>query len=403
MTGWQRTLWVIFFVQLVSATGFSVMFPFLPLYVHELGTNTGLSLEFWSAMAYSSQAITMMLVSPFWGAVADRYGHKLMLERATFGGAVVLLLMAFAQSAEQLALLRGIQGLITGTIAAANGLVAATAPRERTGYAMGVLQLGLAGGVAIGPLLGGVIADWLGFRATFVVTALSLAVSGLVVWRAVPEVRTAVSGQRRAGLAGWRDILGAPGVALVYGIRFLTGVSQTMLLPVLSLFIVTLLPQPDRVSTMTGLTVGLWSAAGTASAVYLGRLGDRVGHRKVLIACTLLAAIGFVPQMFVTSIGQLLVLQTLAGAAGGGIIPALSALLARLMPPGSAGAVYGVDNSVTSGSRAVAPLIGAGVASLLGLRSIFGVIAFILAAGGLLALLWLPRTEPEQRPRAVEG
>ena len=76
-----------------------------------------------------------------------------MVVRAMFGGAVILLMMAFVRSAEELVVLRAIQGLITGTVAAANALLASVAPRNRIGYAMGLLQVGLGAGIAFGPLI----------------------------------------------------------------------------------------------------------------------------------------------------------------------------------------------------------------------------------------------------------
>jgi DHA1 family multidrug resistance protein-like MFS transporter len=110
---------------MVAVAGFLVTVPFLPLYVEELGTNTNLSTELLAGLTYSAQAFTMAIASPIWGALADRYGRKLMVQRSMFGGTVILLLMGFVQSAEQLVLLRAVQGLITGTISAANALVAA--------------------------------------------------------------------------------------------------------------------------------------------------------------------------------------------------------------------------------------------------------------------------------------
>ena len=90
-----------FFAQMITAVGFSTIFPFLPLYVKDLGSNTGLSLELLAGLVYSGQAFAMMIASPFWGAIADRYGRKLMVERTMFGGSVILLMMAFVQTAEQ--------------------------------------------------------------------------------------------------------------------------------------------------------------------------------------------------------------------------------------------------------------------------------------------------------------
>jgi len=147
---------------MLSMVGFSMVFPFLPLYINEIGVKTWGSVEFWSGMVFSAQAITMMISAPLWGAVADRYGRKLMLIRATLGGAILISLMGFVQSAEQLTLLRAVQGLVTGTIPAANALVASSAPKEHSGEALGLLQTGTWIGVAVGPLIGGVIGDAFG-------------------------------------------------------------------------------------------------------------------------------------------------------------------------------------------------------------------------------------------------
>ncbi len=152
---WMRTLWIMFVAQLLSAVGFSVIFPFLPLYVQHLGSAWHWDIKLLAGLVFSSQAFTMMVASPIWGGLADRFGRKLMVERSLFGGALVLAAMAFVRSAEELVALRALQGLITGIISAANALVAATVPRQRIGYAMGVMQLGLTGGIAVGPLLGG--------------------------------------------------------------------------------------------------------------------------------------------------------------------------------------------------------------------------------------------------------
>jgi DHA1 family multidrug resistance protein-like MFS transporter len=403
---WQTTLWIMFTAQLLSAVGFSVIFPFLPLYVADLGTNTALSLAFWVGMVFSSQAITMAIASPIWGSLADRIGHKPMVERAMYGGAVLLLLMGFVRSAEELVLLRTIQGAVTGTISAANALVAAEAPRERMGYAMGTLQMGLWSGTAAGPLLGGVLADAFGYRVPFYITGVLLLLSGILVTLGVPGRKPSPPqrGEPRQGmLASWRAILVAPGVGMAYGLRFLSGISLTMLLPFTPLFIQSLMQGDERIGTFTGLVVGLASGAGMATAVGFGRLGDRVGHRQVLIGCALATALAYLPQGFVREPWQLLALQALSGAAWGGITPALSALLARYTASGNEGAVYGLDNSLVAAARALAPLIGAGVVLAIGLPGIFLASAAIYGLVALLAAFYLPASihqqtaEPQRR------
>lgn len=392
---WEKTLYIMFVAQLTSAIGFSTIFPFLPLYVQEIGSSRGWSLEFSVGLVFSVQGFTMMVASPIWGALADRYGRKLMVQRATFGGAILILLMGYARSAEDLVLIRAIQGFVTGLVSAANALVASQAPRERTGYAMGVIQVGLWAGVAVGPLIGGAIADAFGYRTAFAVTAVMLASAGVMVWLGVeeafvPPVKDTT--KRRNILIEWRRIFAASGVGMTYVLRFLSNLARMMIFPIAPLFIVTLLPGSDKVNTFTGLVIGVAAAASTTTAIYLGRLGDRIGHRRVLKASALAAALFYLPQSFVTAAWQLLILQGLTGAAAGGIMPTLSALLARYTKPGEEGSVYGLDNSIGAGARALAALTGAMVAHWLGLRSVFAVTALLFFSIVLLAIWRLPET-----------
>jgi DHA1 family multidrug resistance protein-like MFS transporter len=390
---WQRTLLIIFLVQLFSAVGFSIVSPFMPLYVAELGSSTGLSVEFLSGMVISAQAFTMMLTAPVWGALADRMGRKLMVARATFGGAAILLLMAFVTSAEQLVLVRALQGLVTGTVAAANALVAGEAPRERTGFAIGIVQVGLWSGVALGPLIGGLLADAYGFRIPFVVTAVLLFISGLLVWYGVREqfAPTVTVGPERMGfIAEWRHVFTLEGVPPTFVTRFLTGVGRNLVTPILPLFIATLMTSESGVSGMTGLITGVASVMGTLGALVLGRVGDRIGHRPVLIGSALGVMVFSLPQAIVTAPWQLLILQVFIGLASGGIVSAPSALLAQYTPYGEEGAVYGLDNSVWSGARSVAPLMGSAVAVWLGMRSTFIITGGIFGLAALLAYLLLP-------------
>jgi DHA1 family multidrug resistance protein-like MFS transporter len=401
-TPWQRTLYIMFFAQLITAVGFSSIFPFLPLYVEALGTNTHLSVELLAGLVFSAQAFTMMIASPVWGSLADRYGRKLMVVRAMLGGSVILLLMAFVRSAEQLVLLRGIQGFITGTLAASNALVASITPRKHTGYAMGLLQVGLGSGVALGPVIGGTVADAYGYGAAFYITAALLFSAGLLVLLGVHEEfePSTVKTERQNGFVeSWREVLAATGVPMTYTMRFLSQLGRMMIVPVAPLFIQTLLVDTSRVNTFTGLVIGAASAATTISAVYLGRLGDRIGHRRIFITSAVIGGLVYLPQSLVTAGWQLLALQAAAGVTLGGIIPAISALLARYTRAGEEGSVYGLDNSINAGARSLAPLLGSGVALWFSLRATFVATGLLFLMMGMLAAWYLPKPELPREER----
>lgn len=409
-TPWQRTLFIMFFAQLVTAVGYASIFPFLPLYVKSLGSSSGMRIEVLAGLVYSGQAFTMAITAPLWGAVADRYGRKLMVERSMFGGVLILLLMAFARSAEDLVLLRTLQGLITGTLAAANALVASIAPREHSGYAMGLLQMGQGAGVAVGPLIGGAIADQWGYSVAFYVTAVLLLIGGLLVMFGIDEhfERQPSSAHGRARMVGaWREILASQGVTVTYATSFLNQLGRNLLIPILPLFIPLLLATADHTNTFTGVVISVSAATTTLSGLYFGRLGDRVGHRKIVIVSMLIGGLLYLPQALVTAAWQVLAMQALLGVAIGGMIPSISALLARYTRPGQEGAVYGLENSIGSGARALAPMLGSSIAMALGLRATFLATGGLLILTALFASVYLPRhpddhkIAPAARPAAA--
>ncbi len=392
-TAWRRTLYIVFTAQVMTAVGFSSVFPFLPLYVTDLGSVSGLSVELLSGLVFSAQAFTMMIASPIWGALADRWGRKLMVERAMFGGAVILLLMAFVRSAEELVFLRGLQGTVTGTVSAANALVASVAPRQRTGFAMGMLQVGLGAGLALGPLIGGVVADAYGYGAAFFVTATLLLAAGLLVLVGVEEEFEPPEGEGLSPLAfrrKWVEILGVSGVRITYGLEFLSYLGRMMLIPILPLFVAQVLRSDIGVNTFTGLVIGAGSVATTLTAVYLGGLGDRIGYRKVLIVAALGVGGAYGIHTFAQDGWQLLALTAVAGVALGGVRPSIGALLAEQSQRGDEGAVYGLDNSVRAAGRALAPLLGSLIAVWLGIRAAFPAAAVVMLATAWVAWRKLP-------------
>jgi DHA1 family multidrug resistance protein-like MFS transporter len=144
--------------------------------------------------------------------------------------------------------------------------------------------------------------------------------------------------------------------------------------------------------------IGVSAGAATLSAIYLGKLGDRIGHQKVLIASTLISGLVYLPQAIVTSTWQLVLLQGLAGVALGGIIPSIAALLANFIASGHEGAVYGLDNSINAAGRSVAPLIGGLIAGWFGLRATFFSTGLVFLLTALVAFIWLPEFTPEADP-----
>lgn len=401
MPGWKRTLYVLFFAQLMTAIGFSSSFPFLSLYVKSLPNATGVSKDLLIGLAFSSQAFTMMLIAPIWGMMADRRGRKLMVLRATFGGAIVLGLMGFARTGEDLVILRTIQGFVTGVTPAITALVASVVPRERSGYSMGLIQVGMWSGVSLGPFIGGIIADAVGYQASYIITAVMLCGTWLLVWLCVEEnfVPPSIEVRQKNGnlMKQWREILVMPGTVATYTMLSFVWMVRTMLTPYTPLFIAMLLPESNNIATVTGLIAGGAALSTTVASLFLGRMGDQIGHRKLVIGGVIGAVVFSLPQFVVADVWQLGILQVLVGATIGAMMPSLNALLSAYTPEGTEGAVYGLDTSISSATRAIAPLLGSLAVAVLGLRGVFLIAGFVFLFGLALAMRHLPPTEQEKR------
>ncbi|MBS3750724.1 MAG: MFS transporter [Anaerolineales bacterium] len=400
---WQQNLRAMWFAELVAIIGFAVVLPLLPLYVKDLGVEGERQARIWSGLIFSAHSVTMAIFGPIWGSLSDRYGRKVMVERAMFGGAVMMTLMGFAQSPLQLTILRAIQGALTGTVAAATTLVATSAPKERKGYALGTLQMAIYFGASVGPLLGGVVADTLGFRAAFYITGGLLLTAGVAVLIFVKEPsreEPLINPAKKTGekMTLLERVWGYLSPALASGpilgvlvVRLLLMLGSRLPRPTLPLFVEAISSPGARVATITGVITGAGALGGAVGGRELGKLSDRVGYRKILISCALLSIVCYTGQSLVERSLWLAPFQIGIGLAMGGILASVRALLADLAPEGREGVVYGVENSVSSVANAIGPMTGSALAAAIGLRAPF-LAASLVFGGAVLAILkLLPR------------
>src|SRR5580692_5269332 len=151
---WRRNLVICVFGSFTTIVAMTLLLPFLPIYVEQLGVTDRAAIAEWSGAAYGATFFSAALTAPLWGRLADLYGRKLMLIRASLGMAIAMSLIGMAHSVWELVGLRLLAGLLGGYSSGSAILVASQTPKARTGWALGVLASGIMAGNLVGPLVG---------------------------------------------------------------------------------------------------------------------------------------------------------------------------------------------------------------------------------------------------------
>jgi DHA1 family multidrug resistance protein-like MFS transporter len=380
------TLYAVWAGEMLAIAGFSTSGPIIPFYLQDLGVSDPLRIKFLTGLINALPSFSFAVVSPMWGSLADNYGRKPMLLRAMFGGAAILVLQGFVKDPWQLLALRTIQGCITGTIAAATVLVASVAPPEETGYALGLLQMAVFLGASLGPMFGGLVSDLFSHRVTFFATSILLLSAGIIVTKYAEDDFVPPLNRKsilRSLVPDFSPLMHSKALWSLMAVVAADQIAGSIVAPFLPLFIQSISPRSGMVSTTTGIILGVSALASAVAAASLGKLSYRIGYRRTLVVCMVTAAVFTIPQAFVHSTLQLLILRILSCFFIGGDMPAANALIALQIEPGKQGSVYGLTSSISSASNAFGPVLGASLAATLGYGSIFTVTGLILAASGL--------------------
>ncbi len=374
--------------------------PFMAFYIRQLGITGDAAVARWSGYVNAAAGLTMAVSAPIWGHVADRVGRRPMVIRSMYGGVLVLLLMSIAQNVYHLLAFRLLQGMLTGTIAALVALVAAEAPRERAGFALGVMQSAVFVGFAVGPLFGGVLSDALGYRATFALSSVLLLAGGLLVQFGTREAFVPSDAAAAAGDGGFRAVFAASGfVAAVFAL-FTLRFANSITAPTFGLFIEKLYGSGTKLNSTVGLVTAVGGFAAAFGAFAFGHLSDRWGHKRLLVASCLFGGVVSLAYAFTTTVLQLGGLRVLFGLGAAGILPAANAIIRHTTEDQHMGKAYGVTASAGSIGWTLGPWSGGEVAAAYGLRAPFVVMAAGLALGaGVVA--WLVR--PDRLRAAASG
>ncbi|MDW3681082.1 MFS transporter [Cupriavidus sp. CV2] len=385
---WRRNLAVCVFGSFTTLVSLSMLLPFLPVYVRQLGVESQSGVIQWSGVAFGATFFGTALTAPLWGRLADRFGRKPMLIRAAVGMAVVMSLIGVAHNVYELVALRLIAGFVGGFASASTVMVGTQAPRERAGWALGILSTGALAGNLVGPLVGGLLPEWIGIRGTFFAGGAMIAVTALLTIFVVKEDFHPASdarGRTASPAAGAVRRTNYAVVAALLVTAMMVLLANMSIEPIITVYIGSLGVGADHLTRIAGVVMACSALGSVLTAARLGALADRIGSWNVIIGCLVLTGLAMLPQAFVTHWWQLAALRMLMGMTLAGLLPAIGKLTRQSVDEQATGQMLGYLQSAQFSGQVIGPVIGGQIGVSLGLHSVFFVTGGLLVACAGLA------------------
>ena len=380
---WKQNLKVAWLGNFLTGTSFTLVMPFISVFVEELGVGPGL-VEYYAGLAVSTNALAAALMAPIWGSLADRYGRKPMMVRAAFVMIFTMGGMAFVPNVFWLLVLRVLNGVFTGYIPNATALIASQVPKDKTGYALGTLSTGAVAGNLIGPTLGGVLAEMFGVHTVFLLVGLLYAI---VVILTVFYIREDFVPIKKSDALPVKEVFAQVKDRKILAGLFVTSMviiaAAQAVVPILTLY-VRHLGQTDNLLFVAGFIISLPGMASLATSGYLGKLGDRIGNHRLLLMALTYSLLINVFCVFAENPFQLGLLRFLYGFGTGALLPSVNSLLTKLTPKEGISRIFAYDQLFNNLGSVVGPMMGSAVAAHMGYDWVF-----YLASGLVLFnLIW---------------
>ena len=395
---WRKNLWVCAIVAFIVSCGMSQFAPVLPLYIAELGITDTEEISRWSGIIFGCNFMSLALISPFWGALADRRGRKLMVLRATLWISLCTLLMGMAQNVWQLAALRIAQGLLSGFQGALFPLVMSMVPQKRSSWAMSVLVTGIVSGTLIGPLIGGWISTSAGLRENFIFMAICTFIGFFLILFLVHEQFTPPADEDGTRwIEHFRFPVDRP-LVLLFLTTFATQFALMSVAPVITVYVTQLAPDSESPALLAG---SVFAATGIASlffATKVGRFLDAHTPARVLPWCIFCTGLLCIPQAFVNNVFELGGLRFLFGVTSVGILPALNSLIKCHMSEKYLARASSVNFSHQAFGIFLGSVMGGFIASYSGVEYVFLCSACLLFLNAMIFYLLFPKqTKPQEK------
>ena len=395
--GWQRNVYAVTAASFMGYTGFTLVMPFLPLYIGQLGVTDVGEIAMWTGVSLGITPALTAILAPAWGRLGDRYGRKIMVERSLVSFVVLFTAMAYVTRVWHVLALRAVQGLFAGYGSLSVAMAAESAPRERMPSAIGLVQTAQRIGPGVGPIIGGILAGVVGLRRAFIGTAMFYAVALVVVHvmyddKAIHDMREPDPTQatdpthqthptHKNARVTFRSVLAFENFILMMTAIFALQFVDRSFGPILPIYVEQTGMPHARVAIASGVLFSIMACTGALGHHFCGRLLERYSMRAVIVGAAVVAAFGSGLLGLSGSMWVMSAASTIFGFGIGAAMTASYSAAGSVIPAGAHGAGFGVLTSASLVGMASSPF----VAGFLGGTSIRVVFAVDLAVMAIVA------------------
>lgn len=390
--GGMRNVWIITISMTILAVCYTMIIPFLPIYLLELGVSKD-DVALWSGLVFGITFLIAGIMAPIWGKIADNKGKKRMALRAGFAIAVSYFLIGLVTDQYQLLLGRAFVGFANGFYPAAMTMVSLSVDEKRVGRALGIFQMGLILGNVIGPFLGGAIESVVGMRPVFYVSGIAVFIATLAVLFFVKEPRiaskkiedTTATKQKTSLREDFKAVSEKPVLVRLLWIFFFMQCAIMMLQPILALYVGDMQGTMEGAAIISGTILSIGGLAGALTTNLWVRIGERRGYFQTISYCMIGSGIVLLLQSLPVGIWWFGVLQVLIGSCIVGINPSLSAAVTLNTEPGFRGRMFGMTTTAQQFGSMVGPVFASLVSTYIGISYVFSITGALLLYLGFQA------------------
>ena len=343
-TGWKRIVYLMCAIQVGAGIAMIGVMAFLPLFLGEIGVTDAGEAAFWAGLISGVTPFMIALSAPFWSIQADRRGPKLVMSIVLAAVTLTAFLCAVSTSPWQVFIFRLLQGLVGGFVPIGLSVIASVSPEEETSRTLGYFQAAMVSGIMFGPLVGGLVADTLGYRMPFVFFGVLSLICLICLRLFMPEIhRKGASGEKSSTWQELKYFAAIPRVRLMVGIQFLCNFGITGIGPILPLYIKDMLGGGSEIiATIVGIIIFLAGGASALCSLSTGAVTARVSLPRLLTAATVFVGLTFIMQYMMTNVWGLGFFRAVTGIGMGFIMPVANTLIAQAVPNEKRSIVFGV-------------------------------------------------------------